>query len=573
MQALFALIEALQGGQLVRRCTMRRSSHAVHTSRLGHARFQVHRLMHSANGLGDNCADLFAKQMKQTEAPSYAALVLHGKLGSFDRGVAPSRSVQAGVRGALDLAVLCYAAFVQHVIEPSRHEGLDMHIFAHSWNPELGDALDALYQTRLSLHELEAVERNRRLCGTVDSRLRWHPTVKGFRGFFMDGGWAQDSCERTASHLLGIARAVNLMRRAERRDGLTYGRALLARWDLLFQRPLALTSLPIARGAFVLPHMCAPAPALDHRVTSDPGGRTLAAHRARVCQGHGHDGASVALSTTAAVECSAASRGCSTDLTLAARGVFLLDWWLAAPSADLVSFAALGEAASFANLTVYAAEALHVHAVQRQVAMGHLYWGTQIIQRLRGSLRWSRHLGVDFVLGRMWHTGRCLALRTRCGGGGSGDGGGGDDGGGGSGGGNGDDGDGDDDDGGSGSGTGGGSSRGGGGAGASAAAVDALTPRSQPRVCGVRDVVRRPWQGHVPVRALWSALPSRPSATVSPAGVALRAACDDGYFYCEAGSRMCREEEAVIAVGLNPDGTRLVSHCALSVPDLRFRYR
>ena len=46
--------------------------------------------------------------------------------------------------------------------------------------------------------------------------------------------------------------------------------------------------------------------------------------------------------------------------------------------------------------------------------MGHLYWGTHLVHRLRATLRFSRHLGVDFVLGRTWPTRRCLGLRSEC---------------------------------------------------------------------------------------------------------------------------------------------------------------
>ena len=312
----------------------------------------------------------------RSTALSPAALILHGKLGRFDRGVAgsPARAVQAGVTGSLDLAVFCYAAFVRHIIEPSRHAGLDVQVFGHSWSPDIGEALDALFRPRASSHEPEATERNHRLCRSIADRLRQSPSANGFNGFYFGGDWAQDSCERTASHLLGIARAVALQRRAERRDGIVHQRVLISRWDTLWQRPLPLTSLPIARGVFVLPHMCVSSPALDARAGAAANAQ-LGAHRTRVCNGEGYHpspfstsaAATPPLVTTAAVECHPGSRGCSHDLTAAARGVFLLDWWIATTSADASAFAALGEAAHFSNLTSYAAAALHVHRVEKQV--------------------------------------------------------------------------------------------------------------------------------------------------------------------------------------------------------------
>jgi hypothetical protein len=256
-----------------------------------------------------------------------AAIVLHGKLGRFDRGVEgePTRAVHAGVVGALDLAVFCYAGYVRHVLEPSRSAGLDVHFFGHSWSPTIGKALDALFRPRASSHEPEEVKRNHRLCRELEvSLLR---VGNGFQGFFtgMDG-WGQNSCERTASHLLGISRAVELMRRSERASELEYERVLISRWDMLWQRPLPLTSLPIAPGVFVLPHQCAS--------SGPPDTSALVQHRHRVCGGGGDHWlgaiASGSQITTGAIECGPPSRGCENDLTKSARAVFVLDWWIAA---------------------------------------------------------------------------------------------------------------------------------------------------------------------------------------------------------------------------------------------------
>ena len=404
-----------------------------------------------------------------------AALVLHGKIGGFDRGMGGARSIDASSVAGLDLAVLCYANFVRHVLEPNRHAGLEMHVLAHSWSPEIGDALDALFKPRLSLHEPEANDRNRRVCDHIETRL--HQTVPEFRGFFSGPGWGLNACQRTASHLAGISRALALKRQAERRDGIVYTHVILSRWDVLWNRPVLLAALPVAANVVVVPHSCTEASPLDKQAGASATA-AWASHRAHVCHGRGRHAerevASEALTTTAAVECDPGSRGCSHDLTSAARGVFVLDWWLVASSAAASAFAAIGEAAHYVNMTVAAAHTLHRHAVQRQVVMGHMYWGEHVLRHMGATFRFALHLGVDFTLGRQWLPTRCLGLHPTCGAGG--------------------------------------------------------------RCDDVSGVLKRPWQGK-----LTSSLAQRPAPTVYSDGAGLRAACPDGYFFCERGSTMCDE--------------------------------
>ena len=70
--------------------------------------------------------------------PLRAALVLHGKLGSL-----AGRSVSTGA--GLDVAVLCYATMLRHVIQANRPL-YKVDTFGHSWSPEIGGVLDALYR-------------------------------------------------------------------------------------------------------------------------------------------------------------------------------------------------------------------------------------------------------------------------------------------------------------------------------------------------------------------------------------------------------------------------------------------
>ena len=210
-------------------------------------------------------------------------------------------------------------------------------------------------------------------------------------------------------------------------------------------------------------------------------------------------------------------------------------------STDAAAFAALGDAPIFSNLTRAAAASYHVHRGPRgqpQVAMGHIYWGEMILRQLRAQLRYASHQGVDFTLGRMWASVRCLGLRPACStrvaadaspkhrpdeggnqwqsvaiklrrGGGEG-----------------------------GRRTGGGRADGGAGrAGVVAGIAADVAPTAPAFSCDASDVLRRPWHGNLPPAPTWL------TPTVRPEALAKRGACDDGYFYCLGGSRMCDEAQ------------------------------
>jgi hypothetical protein len=178
--------------------------------------------------------------------PLRAAVVLHGKLGSLDRGTgAPTRSVDGATPG-LDLLVMCYATLVRHIMQPNvATHAVD--VIAHSWNPPVGPVLDALYRPRISAHEPEEISRNRALCIKLGPQLRDRAAHTPNTTFHRFGavGRGTSSCERTASHLLGMQRAILLKARAERQGGFTYDLVLVARWDVIWNRPVA---LPGAHG-------------------------------------------------------------------------------------------------------------------------------------------------------------------------------------------------------------------------------------------------------------------------------------------------------------------------------------
>ena len=93
-----------------------------------------------------------------------AALILHGKLGSL-----AGRSIASG--SGLDVVVISYATTIRHIIQ-ANSEDYTIDTFGHSWSPEIGPALDALYKPKRSLHERVETRRNRVVCQDAATRLQ-----------------------------------------------------------------------------------------------------------------------------------------------------------------------------------------------------------------------------------------------------------------------------------------------------------------------------------------------------------------------------------------------------------------
>ena len=129
------------------------------------------------------------------------AVVLHGRLGgvaSVLPGAAPRplRSFENAVASPLS-AALCAASLERHVIAPNRrHFAVD--VIGHSWSPDIGATLDALFEPRRSLHEEGLPGRSFRC---------------------PNASFSHAYCHRTVSHLLGITRAMSLKRLEESMRG------------------------------------------------------------------------------------------------------------------------------------------------------------------------------------------------------------------------------------------------------------------------------------------------------------------------------------------------------------------
>lgn len=255
-------------------------------------------------------------------------MVLHGKLGNFPSLLphAQSRPTRAleNAQPSAQLGVLCALSMLRNVVRPNAR-AFSVDVIGHSWSPAVGGVLDAIYQPVRSLHEPEPSGG----CPLALFERRY--------------------CERTRAHIRGISRALRLKRSHESSHGFTYDLVFLSRWDVLWQQPLAVKSLPgfsrLANRVW-LPRMCAP-------LNSAEMGRSL---RESICGGQAgpwsapqviyemrehcspppHNLASPPPSCAQpALECSAAARACAADMSEEARQYYLMDWWLLFGSSEL----------------------------------------------------------------------------------------------------------------------------------------------------------------------------------------------------------------------------------------------
>ena len=90
------------------------------------------------------------------------AIVLHGRMGGLASLVqgAPPRPLRSfeNALPSVSSATLCAASLERHVIAPNRRRGYEVDVVGHSWSPEIGATLDALF-ARWS------ADQNRRRCG------------------------------------------------------------------------------------------------------------------------------------------------------------------------------------------------------------------------------------------------------------------------------------------------------------------------------------------------------------------------------------------------------------------------
>ena len=192
------------------------------------------------------------------------------------------------------MVALSYRSLVRHVVQPNIG-AYAVDVFGHSWSPEVGQLIDALYEPRRSKHQPAQF---------------WECPV----------AFDPRYCSRTRSHVEGIRRAMALKRDEERATGVAYEAVLLSRWDVVWQEELRFAALPgwqaRAPTSAWLPHHCSDARPREHEARGSM--------RQHVCGGK-HSGFRVPVTS---VECHWQERACQKDLSPQARAIFLVDWWV-----------------------------------------------------------------------------------------------------------------------------------------------------------------------------------------------------------------------------------------------------
>ena len=144
------------------------------------------------------------------------AIVLHGKLGDVKRPGYSSGSVRSvdGARASPQMITMCFASLVRHIVQPNTYR-FQVDVVGHSWSPEVGGLLDALFRPLLA-----------------SSRHEPPPAIQGFR--CANPSLDLMLCHRTWCQLLGVQRALALKRGVETQRGGRYDAVLLSRWDVLW---------------------------------------------------------------------------------------------------------------------------------------------------------------------------------------------------------------------------------------------------------------------------------------------------------------------------------------------------
>ena len=272
------------------------------------------------------------------------ALLLHGLLGtelsSSSGTLVASHSPHSAARdgghaGRRMLLRHCAATHLRYVVDPSAARGMQVDVFAHSWNREAAPWFAEAY-------------------GAVLRRSQHEPPV--FTNLTL----------KARSQALSIARAANLMREFSALRRVTYTLALALRTDAMISAPVALDRLPT--GSVTFAHWCckhrAMMPAACATGGAAAGALPVLAHcmvgdYTRYLDESGSRSKAVRSRRTADIE----------------RRYFVMDWWLAGPPALVASweriasewdeYAARNEELGIGNLWSHFIWAQHVHEVLR----------------------------------------------------------------------------------------------------------------------------------------------------------------------------------------------------------------
>jgi hypothetical protein len=294
------------------------------------------------------------------------AACFFGKVGRMNKAAAHNRN--AG--GDIELVLAAHASFERHVLHRS-HGGAAMpsspstaaryDVFIHSWNPELATAIDRLYRPTWSRHDSQ--------------RDKVVPAM---------------SAVESMHHVLAAKQ------QHERRRGRLYDLVWVLRHDLVFFMPLDWQRLP--RAQLYFPGQCPNVPlrelsnvtrAAIKRVCLDNAGATVKA--------------GVGIHATRYVTMVASAR----RMTVEGDGLFVNDWFFAAPSRTADSFmllhtryrgytAALREVGIHSPIWLHWLWAMHAHAALR----------------VEAGVRPAWEAGKAFILARFASTRTCDSGRS-----------------------------------------------------------------------------------------------------------------------------------------------------------------
>ena len=349
-------------------------------------------------------------------APS-VALVLHGRLGSWLHAASDlpgQRRVEANGRvsnataddelaerrryrsaSSSHAAIRAFARFThsslwRHVVEANRRAGARVRVVVHSWSPEVGDVLDALYKPAASLHEPVIPTLNK----VVSQHLSMQRALK-----LLDG------LREPPDDLIMVARLDLLLftdvplaslaatQRARRGDA-NGGRALLA--------------APSSADVLYLPHTCVPSrlrlPAWQWAHESTVLQRTCSGST----DGRVPKGRRMVPSQLSRYAGQQPPKLPEHDFTH-----FVLDYWFIASPPVAASFAGLADALPEATA------ALRTKFSKRRgpPMWSHVYWAQHVLSSLLPSgvaLRFMLLHETDFNLARFWRFGAdCLTKASR----------------------------------------------------------------------------------------------------------------------------------------------------------------
>ena len=335
--------------------------------------------------------------------PLQLALLLHGKLGSWFASSSEIAGAQrAGGTPALlssttairAFAAFTHASFDRHVVQPAARSGASLRVVIHSWSPEVGPTLDALYRPAASAHEPALAE-----------------------------------LKKVASQHLSMRRAHDLLSKLA---GPPAALVMVARLDLLLFRDVPLAAMAVlaggatttsssterlqpttpssmAGGVLYLPHMCLPSWLRLPRALADAEAQVLK----RTCSGEaawrrrqvgiatGRRMLPAQLSHWPQSGVFPAKIPVAEDFTL-----FVLDYFFIGTGDVTASFARLDLRDLSARLRRRLGSRDFPH-------WSHLYWAEHVTRTLVPSgvtLRFALMHEVDFTLGRFWrHGADCVA--------------------------------------------------------------------------------------------------------------------------------------------------------------------